>query len=91
MAVLSGVSAAFIGSGKLLVECAGQWVQQGGAIHGVVSDCPVVSAWCAQKGIDRLAPALDVDLRLLRVKGQRCTDQSERTGCLPYDTCTPAP
>ncbi len=57
MALLSGVRAAFVGSGKLLVECAGQWTLQGGVIHGVISDCPIVSAWCARKGIDRLAPA----------------------------------
>ncbi len=59
MAVLQGSRAAFIGSSKLLVECARHWLQEGGAIHSVISDCPTVSAWCAQNGVDLLPPSHD--------------------------------
>ncbi len=34
-------------------------MQQGGAIYGVISDCPIVSAWCAQNCVDRLSTNQD--------------------------------
>ncbi len=59
MTALADRIASFIGSGKLLVECATHWRQQGGAIHSVIADCPIVSAWCVENGIDRVVPGPD--------------------------------
>ena len=59
MAGLLGSRGSFIGSGQLLTECAGQWLSAGGVVHGVISDCPIVAGWCAQRGIERLSPGQD--------------------------------
>jgi natural product biosynthesis luciferase-like monooxygenase protein len=56
MTALASLTAAFIGKGQMLVACATQWRLQGGGVHGVISDCPIVSSWCTQNGIDRIAP-----------------------------------
>lgn len=59
MAGLRNTRASFIGGGPLLVACMQYWQRQGGAIHGVVSDCPDAIAWCARAGIGLLSPAQD--------------------------------
>jgi natural product biosynthesis luciferase-like monooxygenase protein len=59
MTSLASLTASFIGKGQMLVACATQWRRQGGGVHGVISDCPIVSSWCTQNGIDRIAPGAD--------------------------------
>lgn len=51
--------AAFIGSGTLLVACAEIWIGKGNAIHGVVTSCPIATAWCERAGVPRIAPNQD--------------------------------
>jgi natural product biosynthesis luciferase-like monooxygenase protein len=51
--------AAFIGSGALLTACAEIWVSSGNAIHGVVTSCPIATAWCERNGVSHIAPDQD--------------------------------
>ncbi len=51
--------AAFIGSGTLLVACAEMWIAKGNAIHGIVTSCPIATAWCERSGVPHIAPNQD--------------------------------
>ncbi|HOY76714.1 MAG TPA: LLM class flavin-dependent oxidoreductase [Hyphomonadaceae bacterium] len=51
--------AAFIGSGALLTACAEIWVSSGNAIHGIVTSCPIATAWCERNGVSHIAPKQD--------------------------------
>jgi predicted small integral membrane protein len=59
MAVSTAFKATFIGSGSLLVACVEMWRQAGNTLHGVVTLCPVATAWCDRNGIGHIAPSDD--------------------------------
>ena len=52
---VSELIGSFLGSGRLLIECAEIWQAGGNKIRSVVSDCPHVSAWALSNGIERLS------------------------------------
>lgn len=51
--------ASFIGSGTLLVACIDIWRGQGNTVHGVVTSCPVATAWCERNEIPFVSPDKD--------------------------------
>lgn len=48
--------ASFIGSGTLLVACIDNWRARGNVVHGVVTSCPVATAWCEGNEIPFISP-----------------------------------
>ncbi len=51
--------AAFIGSGTLLIACIDIWRGRGNSVHGVVTSCPMASAWCERNEIPFISPEKD--------------------------------
>lgn len=58
------LSALFVGSGRLLIACAGEWVSKGNRIEALISDCDEVSAWSKSAGIARIALAEQANVDL---------------------------
>ncbi len=52
-------TAAFIGSGALLVACGDIWIGKGNGVSGVVTACPVATAWCERTGVPHIRPDED--------------------------------
>lgn len=51
------LSALFVGSGRLLIACAEEWLSKGHRVHALISDCEEVSAWSKSTGITRISVA----------------------------------
>jgi natural product biosynthesis luciferase-like monooxygenase protein len=54
------ISAIFVGSTQVLIDCIEQWLAEGHAVQAVVSDCADVDAWISDTGIPMLAPNGDL-------------------------------